>query len=112
MKPLTLSFPFPVLVNCIDATLRRSDRSIRVVLRKALKGGEGFNLTKQTEIQNEKIPAFEKKHDIPSPNICGGCKNASNVQMKRCSKCKVVHYCSVKCQAADWQKHKLICSFF
>ena len=36
VKPLTLCFSYPVLVDCIHATLRRSDRSILVVLKKAL----------------------------------------------------------------------------
>ena len=36
VQPLTLCFPFPVLVDCIEATLRRTDRSIQVVLKKAL----------------------------------------------------------------------------
>ena len=29
---------------------------------------------------------------------------------KKCSGCKVVLYCSKKCQKNDWENHKLICS--
>ena len=36
VQPLTLCFPYPFLVHCVDVTLRRSDRSIQVVLKKAL----------------------------------------------------------------------------
>nr|CAH0104997.1 unnamed protein product [Daphnia galeata] len=35
VQPLTLCFPYPVLVDCIEATLL-ADRSIQVVLKKAL----------------------------------------------------------------------------
>ena len=111
VKPLTLCFPHPVLVDGIDATLRRSARSIRVVLKKALNGGP-CHFTKQTEPQKEKI-SLQEKHDVlPSANVCGGCneKSSSIIKLKRCSRCKAVHYCSLKCQQADWKNHKLICS--
>ena len=36
VQPLTLCFPYPFLVHCVEAILRRSDRSIQVVLKKAL----------------------------------------------------------------------------
>ena len=35
------------------------------------------------------------------------------VELKRCSKCHQVHYCSVKCQLADWRaRHKVECASF
>jgi hypothetical protein len=37
-------------------------------------------------------------------NLC--CKT---FQIMRCGDCKTVRYCSEKCQAEDWSKHKLIC---
>jgi hypothetical protein len=36
IKPLKLSFPYPIVVNEIRATLRRKDRLINLVLKKAL----------------------------------------------------------------------------
>ena len=30
-------------------------------------------------------------------------------QFKRCKQCKSVWYCSVECQRAQWQEHKLLC---
>jgi hypothetical protein len=36
IKPLKISFPYPIMVNEIRATLRRKDRSINLVLKKAL----------------------------------------------------------------------------
>ena len=40
--------------------------------------------------------------------ICVYCKKPAD-NMKKCSKCRVMHYCSVDCQKADWKTHKLIC---
>jgi hypothetical protein len=31
-------------------------------------------------------------------------------KLKRCSRCKLVRYCSVSCQRADWGRHKLDCT--
>lgn len=31
-------------------------------------------------------------------------------QFKRCARCKVVHYCSLECQRANWKEHKKYCS--
>lgn len=33
-------------------------------------------------------------------------------EMKRCSGCKMVFYCSPECQMKDWKSHKLICKVF
>lgn len=30
-------------------------------------------------------------------------------KLKRCSKCKVVKYCSAECQREDWALHKAVC---
>lgn len=39
------------------------------------------------------------------------CNNCSKENAKlRCSKCKLVYYCSNECQKQDWKKHKLICN--
>lgn len=37
---------------------------------------------------------------------CNKCGKEGN---KRCSKCKKVFYCSIKCQKDDWKDHKVIC---
>lgn len=43
-------------------------------------------------------------------NVCHACFNYSDGgKLKRCSRCSVVHYCSVKCQQRDWQDHSVEC---
>lgn len=41
---------------------------------------------------------------------CAGCGKKSNIQMKRCSRCKTMTYCTTECQKAHWREHKLVCS--
>ena len=42
-------------------------------------------------------------------STCAHCKKQLSAP-KRCAKCKAVCYCSVDCQKADWQHHKLTCA--
>lgn len=49
---------------------------------------------------------------------CNYCKNTEEIDREQgnsgkfpyCGKCRVVNYCSVECQKADWSSHKLICT--
>ena len=46
-----------------------------------------------------------------NPDRCTRCGiQPDRTLLKRCSKCKAVHYCSPKCQRLDWETHKLACS--
>ena len=45
-----------------------------------------------------------KKSVVPCCSVCGSSKN-----LARCGRCRVVSYCSVACQQADWAAHKLVC---
>ncbi|KAG0052494.1 hypothetical protein BGZ83_002524 [Gryganskiella cystojenkinii] len=38
------------------------------------------------------------------------CAVCSTPSITRCSRCKVVHYCSETCQRKDWSRHKVACS--
>lgn len=42
-------------------------------------------------------------------HVCGAAMCSSNASL-RCSRCKNQHYCSAKCQKADWKSHKLSCT--
>jgi len=33
-------------------------------------------------------------------------------KMKKCSECKIVRYCSIKCQSNDWSFHKEKCCYY
>ena len=38
-----------------------------------------------------------------------GATAATNTNMKKCSICQIVFYCSKECQKADWRRHKVDC---
>ena len=40
---------------------------------------------------------------------CSRCLKKTKVKLQRCSKCKLVYYCTVECQRADWSNHKILC---
>lgn len=44
---------------------------------------------------------------------CANCNTPSTEthHLQRCGKCKDVNYCNKICQRADWQAHKLVCSY-
>jgi len=45
---------------------------------------------------------------------CGGCRVIpdliNGLNLKQCSRCKKVYYCSAKCQKRTWKKHKKNCT--
>ena len=47
---------------------------------------------------------------LSKPLFClSCCKKETEVELKRCSRCKFVHYCSKQCQVKDFKDHKTIC---
>ena len=67
---------------------------------------------------------YRKRHGLdyvappPHLNRCQKCSKQSSFgfhdkrfgqEMKRCSRCKSVRYCSAECQKADWKNHKKEC---
>ncbi|KAI0073818.1 hypothetical protein K474DRAFT_1666174 [Panus rudis PR-1116 ss-1] len=48
---------------------------------------------------------------FPRAASCGYCKReeTANANLSRCSKCKLIRYCSPNCQRGDWGRHKRVC---
>ena len=42
-------------------------------------------------------------------NCCSSCLS-EGLKGFRCSNCKMMRYCNVECQKADWKNHKKVCS--
>ena len=54
---------------------------------------------------------YKKQYAQLTKKYCAHCSVSESDVSKHfvCSQCKSTHYCSTKCQHADWQKHKLAC---
>jgi hypothetical protein len=50
---------------------------------------------------------WRPEKDSKKLSLCANCGNANN--LKYCSACKVVHYCSTECQKNHWSSHKADC---
>ena len=47
---------------------------------------------------------------VPDINIlCAGC-GVANRSLRRCGRCRSVHYCNRECQRGHWSIHRLYCS--
>ena len=82
-------------------------RSMRKAKQDAIKRIRGLIEEMNTYDENgvlyeESAPAEVKK----CYNACNVCNSPS---MYRCSRCKVMQYCSDACQYTDWKVHKLAC---
>jgi len=42
--------------------------------------------------------------------VCGQCQNPGD--LKRCSRCHLISYCSFSCQKSHWKSHKSMCKYF
>ena len=54
-----------------------------------------------------RIDQWRPERDSTKLSLCANCGNANN--LKYCSACKVVHYCSPECQKNNWSSHKADC---
>ena len=57
---------------------------------------------------------YGEEHAVPTtidPGVSISCLNCGKIgqDLKRCSRCRHVNYCSTKCQRADWIQHKIAC---
>ena len=49
--------------------------------------------------------------DFEMPDICATCNmGPPEVNLRKCSKCKLSKYCSLQCQRENWKEHKFACS--
>ena len=49
--------------------------------------------------------------DDNSPDYCGNCMN-KKVELRRCTGCKFMKYCSKDCQEKHWASHKVLFDYF
>ena len=61
------------------------------------------------EVNNNASGSLNKTTASDEENSCASCKKRSE-KLKRCSRCRVVVYCSVECQRSHWTQHKIVCS--
>ena len=52
---------------------------------------------------------IERSIGVKDKVCCAVC-NKIPQNLKRCSRCRSVSYCSVECQRADWTRHKSLCT--
>ena len=53
----------------------------------------------------------EDVHDIDVQEFCANCfRRPEGIVLKRCTRCILSFYCSVKCQRENWSEHKVACS--
>jgi hypothetical protein len=73
-------------------------------LLKARKVYANLNILALVSKSTEITISFDER-----PNYkCANCPKLSE-SFSVCGKCKSVYYCSIKCQRADWQRHKITC---
>lgn len=66
-----------------------------------------LELTNNLAIVSEESKAF-KDLKLEPVEFCTKCSKIGN--LKRCSRCKSVKYCSLECQKSDWAAHKTKCA--
>lgn len=68
----------------------------------------GYKYGYKTAMKEISKYADEVKDDAPSAPRCATC-NMSHESLKKCGGCKMVRYCSERCQTEDWAEHKHVC---
>jgi hypothetical protein len=68
----------------------------------------GFKYGWQKAMKHMREYADQQKRDTPAAPECASCGD-SREDLQKCGRCKIVRYCSEKCQTDDWQQHKQVC---
>jgi SET and MYND domain-containing protein len=63
-----------------------------------------------TDLFSSILPYVHILSSSSSTKYCSQCFNLS-IDLKRCSKCHLISYCSISCQRKDWIYHKYECSY-
>jgi tetratricopeptide (TPR) repeat protein len=50
-----------------------------------------------------------KETKLRTCKVCAKSKQTTQREVKSCSKCRQVYYCSIGCQNTDWKEHKTMC---
>ena len=59
------------------------------------------------------IDSDDSDDDLSSVHsVCSNCKcpPEKGEELKRCSRCHIIRYCSIQCQRKDWDFHRFACS--
>ena len=61
-------------------------------------------------IEDTPSKCHARREDMLANRTCMGCRNrVPKEQLKKCSACKTVRYCSKECQKKAWKIHKRTC---
>jgi len=80
-------------------------------LKCAMISGEASILNILLQCKSLKIETDTKHYSFYN-KICKVCNIDHGKKLLRCSNCKIVGYCSKKCQRQNWKEHKICCKFF
>jgi hypothetical protein len=61
------------------------------------------------KLHDEKVRFAASNQVATATRACAGCGDCAS-ELKACSRCKAVYYCSKECQSAHWKSgHKAAC---
>lgn len=121
MNPINIDKINEVLRLIDNASLRESTReylndadekTIEMVRQAQLQANDMSKMLGQVKKEVEQI---QRELGDKLASACSHCfKTKSQLgltaaKLQRCSACKITHYCSKKCQQANWATHKSFC---
>ena len=69
---------------------------------------QGYKKITDSTDNTKKIQDTIKILEKPETNLCDN-PVCFNYEVKPCSGCRLVYYCSIECQKLDWKNHKQLC---